>query len=107
MLLDLFSRRVVGWATSDTIDTLLALSALKMALSRRQPPPGLVHHTDRDCRYASAHYRRALDAADLTPSMSRRGDCWDNAVPESFFATLEKELLDRNLFASRGGEDHC
>lgn len=101
VLLDLFSRRVVGWATSDTIDTLLALSALNMALSQRQPSSNLVHHTDRDCRYASAEYRRALAAAGLTASMSRRGDCWDNAVAESFFATLEKELLDGNLLVSR------
>ena len=101
VLLDLFSRRVVGWATSDTIDTLLALSALNMALSQRQPSSNLVHHTDRDCRYASAEYRRALAAAGITASMSRRGDCWDNAVAESFFATLEKELLDGNLLVSR------
>ena len=103
VLLDLFSRRVVGWATSDTIDTLLAPSALKMAVKQR-PRPGLVHHTDRDCRYASAEYRRALDAAGITASMSRRGDCWDNAVAESFFSTLEKELLDGNLLVSR---DHA
>ena len=101
VLLDLFSRRVVGWATSDTIDTLLALSALNMAMRQRRPTGNLMHHTDRDCRYASAEYRQALAAAGITASMSRRGDCWDNAVAESFFATLEKELLDGNLLVSR------
>ena len=98
VLLDLFSRRVVGWAMSNTIDTDLALEALTNALDRRRPPAQLVHHTDRDSRYCSHAYQVVLDKHGLEPSMSRRGNCWDNAVAESFFATLEKELLkDRRL----------
>ena len=93
VLIDLYSRRVVGWSMSNTIDTKLALAALTMAVRERRPAPGLIHHTDRDCRYASADYQRALADAEAVPSMSRKGDCWDNAVAESFFATLEKELM--------------
>lgn len=92
VLLDLYSRRVVGWAMSDCIDTELALAALKMAASRPLEA-GWIHHTDRDCRYGSDDYLAALEQLDARPSMSRKGDCWDNAVSESFFATLEKELL--------------
>ncbi len=101
VLLDLFSRRVVGWALSDTIDTQLALDALDMAVNDRQPPQGLIHHTDRDCRYASDDYRAALERAGMICSMSRKADCWDNAVAESFFASLEKELLDSEVFLAR------
>jgi transposase InsO family protein len=93
VLLDLFSRRVVGWAMSDHIDTELALKALDMARETRQPREGLIHHTDRDVRYASDEYQEALTDMGAVPSMSRKADCWDNAVAESFFATIEKELL--------------
>jgi transposase InsO family protein len=93
VLLDLYSRRVVGWAMSDRIDTELALSALRMAASTRSLAPNWIHHTDRDCRYGSDEYLAALEQLGARPSMSRKGDCWDNAVSESFFATLEKELL--------------
>ncbi len=96
VLIDLYSRRVVGWSISSAINTELALAALRMALSERRPAPGLIHHTDRDCRYASAAYQAALVDAEAVPSMSRKADCWDNAVAESFFATLEKELLARH-----------
>lgn len=101
VLIDLFSRRVVGWAMSDRIDTKLALEALQDAVSRRTPEPGLIHHTDRDCRYASDDYRLALSNAGMVCSMSGKADCWDNAVAESFFATLEKELLARSPLQSR------
>jgi putative transposase len=101
VLIDLFSRRVVGWAMSDHIDTELALKALQMAASQRQPPPGLIHHTDRDCRYASAEYQLALRRLGMVTSMSRKADCWDNSVAESFFATLEKELLSSAPLSSR------
>lgn len=98
VLIDLFSRRVVGFAMSSSIDTDLALAALRMALTSRRPPADLVHHTDRDCRYCSHSYQAAIRDHALLPSMSRKADCWDNAVAESFFATLEKELLaDRPL----------
>jgi putative transposase len=92
VLLDLYSRRVVGWAMSDRIDTELALAALHAA-STRPLERGWIHHTDRDCRYGSDEYLAALKRLRARPSMSRKGDCWDNAVSESFFATLEKELL--------------
>ena len=101
VLLDLFSRRVVGWSMSDRIDTELALNALQMARKQRPVPVGLIHHTDRDCRYASDDYQAALRDAGITPSMSGKADCWDNAVAESFFATLEKELLSTTALKSR------
>jgi putative transposase len=101
VLLDLFSRRVVGWATSALNDRDLALSALNHALRARRPRPGLVHHTDRGSPYASDDYRRALVAHSITASMSRTGDCYDNAVAESFFATLKAEHIDHEDFATR------
>ena len=101
MLLDLFSRRVVGWATSAFNDRDLALSALQQALRGRRPRPGLVHHTDRGSPYASDDYRRVLTAHGVTASMSRTGDCYDNAVAESFFATLKAEHVDHEDFATR------
>ena len=101
VLLDLYSRRVVGWAMSDRIDTELALSALQMASTTRSLEPGWIHHTDRDCRYGSDDYLDHLKRLEARPSMSRKGDCWDNAVAESFFATLEKELLSHHPLRSR------
>lgn len=101
VLLDLYSRRVVGWAMSDRIDTELALGALHAAASTRTLQPSWIHHTDRDCRYGSDDYLAALEQHGARPSMSRKGDCWDNAVSESFFATLEKELLALQPLQSR------
>lgn len=100
-ILDLFSRRVVGWATSATIDRHLALAALDIALRERRPSRGLVHHSDRGSTYASGDYRRALDAQAIECSMSRKGDCWDNAVAESFFASLKREVEEIESFESR------
>jgi transposase InsO family protein len=95
-VLDLGSRRCVGWAMRDTLDVELALSALRMARKARRPPPGLIHHSDRGSQYTAAAYRAALAAHGMVASMSRKGDCYDNAVAESFFSTLEFELLKRN-----------
>src|SRR5205807_7432919 len=85
-------RRVVGWALRNRITRELAVEALTMALAHRQPDPGLVHHSDRGSQYASGDYRAVLDAHGVVLSMSRRGNCWDNAVAESFFSTLKIEL---------------
>src|SRR2546428_227007 len=92
VILDLFSRRVVGWALRNRITRELAVEALTMALAHRQPDPGLMHHSDRGSQYASGDYRAVLDAHGVVMSMSRRGNCWDNAVAESFFSTLKIEL---------------
>jgi putative transposase len=100
-ILDLFSRRVVGWAASATNDTALALEALGTALRERRPKPGLVHHSDRGSPYASSDYRDALDRRGMIASMSRTGDCWDNAVAESFFGTLKAELVDHEQYITR------
>jgi len=101
VVLDLKSRRVVGWAMRETLHADLALSALQMALVTRRPAPGLVHHSDRGVQYACGEYRGLLTAHGLEASMSRKGDCWDNAVAESFFATLEWELLGRSRWDTK------
>lgn len=97
-ILDLFSRRVVGWATSATNDRALALNALQQALRARRPRAGLLHHSDRGSPYASDDYRKALGRHGIVASMSRTGDCWDNAVAESFFATIKAELIDHERY---------
>lgn len=100
-VLDLASRRCVGWAMRNTLDAELAISALEMAITTRRPAPGLVHHSDRGSQYACADYRAVLDRHAMRASMSRKGNCWDNAVAESFFATLEQELIMRRHWATR------
>ncbi len=92
-VLDLASRRIVGWAMRETLEAELTLAALRMALADRRPAPGLVHHSDRGSQYACSDYRALLDAHGLVASMSKKADCWDNAVAESFFASLETELI--------------
>ena len=101
VLLDAFSRRVVGWALGDQLTTALPLAALRQAIATRQPPPGLLHHTDRGSQYASAEYQAELAAHGMVCSMSRKGDCWDNAVVESFFHTLKGERLRDRRYATR------
>jgi transposase InsO family protein len=101
IVLDLGSRRVVGWAMRETLEAELALAALKMALADRRPAPGLVHHSDRGSQYACGDYRRLLEAHGLVASMSKKGDCWDNAVAESFFASLETELIQESDWLTR------
>jgi putative transposase len=94
-VLDAFSRRVVGWAMADHLRTELVLDALELALARRRPAAGLVHHSDRGCQYTALAFGRRLAESGLVPSMSRTANCFDNAVAESFFATLKRELVDR------------
>ena len=102
VLLDAHSRRVVGWAMADHLRTELALDALTMALRARCPSVGLVHHTDRGGQYTAAAYRGTLAAHGVTCSMSRSGECLDNAMAESFFATLKAEVADTQNWPSRG-----
>ena len=106
-ILDLFWRRVVGWAVDERITRELTLAALDMALVHRRPAAGLLHHSDRGCQYASSDYRAALNTRGFVRSMSRKGDCWDNAVAESFFATLKVELVYRHRFATRAAAKHA
>jgi transposase InsO family protein len=101
VLLDLCSRRVVGWAIRATLDRELVLAAFHRAVTTRRPGRDLLHHSDRGSQYACADYRELLEARGITVSMSRRGDCWDNAVVESFFATLKTELVHDAQWASR------
>jgi transposase InsO family protein len=101
-VIDLCSRRIVGWSMADHMRTGLVADALTMALSRRSPPgDGLLHHSDRGVQYASDAYQALLKANGMTCSMSRVGDCWDNAVMESFWGTLKAELTDRERYATR------
>ena len=101
VVLDLFSRRIVGWSTRASLDRALVIEALKGALSFRRPAAGLLCHSDRGCQYASGDYQAVLSQAAITCSMSRRGNCWDNAPVESFFGTLKRELVHRYAFATR------
>ncbi|MCX7420857.1 MAG: IS3 family transposase [Planctomycetia bacterium] len=100
-VLDLFTRKVVGWSMSERIDSRLAVDALEMAVSRQLPDAGLIAHSDRGVQYASEHYQRTLTTHGIECSMSRRGDCWDNAPAESFFATLKKELVHHEVYETR------
>ena len=99
-VLDLHSRKIVGWAMRPVIGSALVLSALSMATTHRSPPPGLLFHSDRGVQYAAGNFRAALKAAGLVASMSRRGNCYDNAAMESFWSTLKLELVYRRLFDS-------
>jgi len=92
-ILDLYSRRIVGWAASSRIDTDLVMSAWNMAVRHRQPAAGLVFHSDRGVQYASLQYRQMLDVAGVIASMSRKANCYDNAVMEAFWSTLKTEVL--------------
>jgi transposase InsO family protein len=104
ILLDLYSRKVIGWAMSDKNNKELVLNALDMAIERRKPQSEVLHHTDRGSTYGSDDYRNKLIVSGLVPSMSRKGDCYDNAVAESFFSTLKNELVFGQRFISR---DHA
>jgi putative transposase len=101
VVLDLFSRRVVGWSLSERLERRLALDALGMALKQRLPSSGMLHHSDRGSQYASHEYQQLLAQYGILSSMSRSGNCWDNAVAESFFATLKLELVYQTRWATR------
>lgn len=101
IVLDLYSRRVVGWSMADSNSQQLTIDALQMALQLRQPRPGLLHHSDRGCNYTSNGYQQLLRQWRIRPSMSRAANCHDNAVAESFFSTLKNELICRRRFKTR------
>jgi putative transposase len=100
-VMDLYSRRIVGWAMADHLRADLPLAALRMAISAQRPSAGLIHHSDRGVQYASVDYRKLMQSASLRASMSRKGDCYDNAPMESFFHTLKTELVYRSHYATR------
>jgi putative transposase len=100
VVLDLFARRVVGWAVDDTLETRLVIAAVRGALATRRVAPGLIHHSDRGTQYASAAYHAVLTRAGVRPSMSRVGDCWDNAPVESFFSGLKREAMPEGGWAT-------
>jgi putative transposase len=100
-VMDLYSRKIVGWAMADHLRTDLPLAASKMAISAQRPDAGLIHHSDRGVQYASAAYRTATQSAGFRASMSRKGDCYDNAPMESFFHTLKTELVHHRQYATR------
>jgi putative transposase len=100
-VMDLFSRKIVGWAMRDHLRTELASTALAMAIKRQRPAAGLVHHSDRGVQYAAHDYRTRLQSAGIQPSMSRKADCYDNAPMESFFHTLKTELVHHRKYATR------
>lgn len=101
VVLDLFSRKVVGWALEATLASVLVEEALKMAVGRRQPAPGLLHHSDRGSQYAGHDYQALVQTYAFQCSMSRKGNCWDNAVVERFFGTLKREWTDARRFLTR------
>jgi len=101
VFIDLFSRRVVGWSMSSRMKARVVIDALRMVMWRRHPEAGLIVHSDRGSQYASKAYRRLLDANGFVGSMSRKGDCWDNAVAESFFASLKKERVQWRNYQTR------
>ena len=101
VIIDLFSRMVVGWALSSSLGHEMVITALKRAIRRRRPGKGLIFHSDRGVQYACNDFRKELDNHELIQSMSRKGDCWDNAVAESFFATIKCELVYHERY-----EDH-
>jgi transposase InsO family protein len=101
VLLDLFNREVVGWSTSSRMTRQLTIDALQMALGRRNPGKGLLHHTDRGSQYASTDYQKFLKEHGMVCSMSRKGNCYDNAVAESFFGRLKTEWINHNRYLSR------
>ena len=106
VVLDLFTRKIVGWAMRGHMRAELTIAALTMAIQRQKPPPGLIHHSDRGRQYAAADYRKALNEAGLVQSMSRKGNCWDNAPMESYFGTMKTELVHQVRYPTRDAARH-
>jgi transposase InsO family protein len=100
-VMDLYNKGIVGWSMSESLKSRVAVDALDMAVGTRKPLPALIHHSDRGVQYACGEYQRALRKSGMLCSMSRKGDCWDNAAMESFFSTLKKELIHRRRFRTR------
>jgi transposase InsO family protein len=100
VVMDLFSRRIIGWSIQPHMRAELTCQALSMAIASRRPRPGLLHHSDRGVQYACAAYREQLSAAGIEPSMSRTGNCYDNAVTESFFGSFKSELVNHEHYAT-------
>jgi transposase InsO family protein len=105
IVLDLYSRRIIGWATSDRLKKDLALNALRRAIAVRQPSPGLIQYTDRGSQYCSYDYQRLLKAHGIIPSMSGKGNCYDNAMVETVFKTIKNELVWRTIFQTRAAAE--
>lgn len=101
VVIDLYSRKIVGWSMSSRMKAQMVCDALRMAIWQRRPDTGLIHHSDRGVQYASHEFRRLLDAHDFKGSMSRKGDCWDNAVAESFFGSLKQERVQWRNYQTR------
>lgn len=100
-IMDLYSRQIIGWSMGDSLERSLVKGALSMAIRNRRPPEGLLHHSDRGSQYASAEYQGMLMRNGIIPSMSRKGNCWDNAPMESFFHTLKTELIHHKRYRTR------
>jgi putative transposase len=107
VVIDLFGRRVVGWATGDRLHQDVALAALRKALTMRRPAAGLIHHSDRGSQYCSIDYKAELRKHGILISMSGKGNCYDNAMVETFFKTLKSELVWRTIFYTRQEADHA
>jgi putative transposase len=101
VVIDLYSRRVVGWAVSDRMKKDLAITALRRSIAIRRPKPGLIHHSDRGSQYCSDEYQKILKSHGMEISMSGKGNCYDNSMVETFFKTLKSELIWRTVFLSR------
>lgn len=106
VMMDLCSRRIVGWSMDSRMQTSLVADALGMALMRHRPPAGLMHHSDRGSQYASAEYQALLARSGIVASMSRKGNCWDNAPTESFFSSLKTELIHDQIYLTRAAARH-
>ena len=100
-ILDMHTRKIVGWCMRQTLHAEIAIDALNMAIERQRPAPGLIHHSDRGIQYAAEAYRQTLAGSGISPSMSRKGNCWDNAPMESFFHTLKTERVHHRVYATR------